>query len=141
MLLNLALLTHRKTLTPISVLPPEVLALARIFHLVALAKPAVRTAELRCSRMCTATRARSLDDSSLWARISGNQTSTASLVDLLDARARAERTSRHFLGTLNAETLACSLRTSRMIYLAPYMLRFLFLVLYRLLFNDSGSLL
>ncbi|KAI0282935.1 hypothetical protein BC826DRAFT_1110467 [Russula brevipes] len=104
MLLNLALLTHRKTLAPISVLPPKVLALARI---------------------CTATRARSLDDSSLWARISGNQTSTASLVDLLDARAPAERAARHLLGTLNAETLACSLRTSRIIYLAPYMLRFL----------------
>ncbi|KAI0281328.1 hypothetical protein BC826DRAFT_1070428, partial [Russula brevipes] len=47
MLLNLALLTHRKTLAPISVLPPEVLA--RIFHLVALPKPADRTAELQYS--------------------------------------------------------------------------------------------
>ncbi|KAI0283754.1 hypothetical protein BC826DRAFT_1110089 [Russula brevipes] len=85
------MLTHRKTLAPISVLPPKVLALAR---------------------MCTATRARSLDDSSLWARISGNQMSTANLVDLRDARAGAERAARHLLGMPNAETLACSLRTS-----------------------------
>ncbi|KAI0281496.1 hypothetical protein BC826DRAFT_1069708, partial [Russula brevipes] len=114
MLLNLALLTHRKALAPISVLPPEVLA--RIFHLVALPKPADRTAELqyrvyarvpplapgrwttrRCGRRSRATRRAPHTDR----------------VDPRDARARAERAAGHLLGTPNAETLACSPCTSR----------------------------
>ncbi|KAI0286564.1 hypothetical protein BC826DRAFT_1108774 [Russula brevipes] len=102
-----ALLAHRNTLAPISVLPPEVLALA---------KPAVRTAELQVfTHVCRHSRQVALDDSSLWARISGNQTSTAYRTDLRDTRARNAPLAIDLLWTPNEETLACScsLRTSR----------------------------
>ncbi|KAI0281324.1 hypothetical protein BC826DRAFT_1070317, partial [Russula brevipes] len=110
--LNLALLTHRKTLAPISVLPPEVLA--RIFHLVALPKPADRTAELQCSLTCAATRARSLDDSSLWAMISGNQASTLY---------RPHRSPRRLVRARIAPLATCSGRRMRRSWHVPRALR------------------
>ncbi|KAI0284067.1 hypothetical protein BC826DRAFT_894091, partial [Russula brevipes] len=71
MLLSRALLTHRNTLAPISILPPEVLA--RIFHLVAVL-PWHKLESLKwisVTHVCRHWRQVALDDSSLWARISG----------------------------------------------------------------------
>jgi hypothetical protein len=107
MRLTRALLTHRNALAPISVLPPEVLA--RIFHLVALAEsPWSELQSLRwinVTHVCRHWRQVALDDSSLWARISGYRTSTAWISETL-ARARNAPLAISLLGTPNAETLA-----------------------------------
>ncbi|KAI0284069.1 hypothetical protein BC826DRAFT_881182, partial [Russula brevipes] len=90
-LLTYALLTHRNTLAPVSVLPPEVLA--RIFHLVALAdaeSSRPKMGNLRwigVTHVCRHWRQVALDDSSLWARISGSMAKATWVCEML-ARAR-----------------------------------------------------
>jgi hypothetical protein len=107
MLLTRALLTHRNTLAPISVLPPEVLA--RIFHLVALAESSQpEMGSLRwisVTHVCRHWRQVALDDSSLWARISGSDGNTAWISETL-ARARNAPLAIDLFETPNAETLA-----------------------------------
>jgi hypothetical protein len=106
MLLTRALLTYRNTLAQISVLPPEVFS--RIFHLVALEKlPFFESRKrrwIRVTHVCRHWRQVALDDSSLWARISGYQKTTA-WISLALARARNAPLAID-LGTPNAETLA-----------------------------------
>ncbi|KAI0280965.1 hypothetical protein BC826DRAFT_874013, partial [Russula brevipes] len=88
-LLTRALLTHRNTLAPVSVLPPEVLA--RIFHLVAFADSSgAETGSLRwigVTHVCRHWRQVALDDSSLWARISSSRVRPTWVSEVL-ARAR-----------------------------------------------------
>jgi hypothetical protein len=107
MLLTLALLTHRNTLAPISVLPPEVFS--QIFHLVALAEPASSMLQkltwVSVTHVCRHWRQVALDDSSLWARISGSRMTTA-WISLALARARNAPLAIDLLGELDAETLA-----------------------------------
>jgi hypothetical protein len=107
MLLTRALLTHRNTLAPVSVLPPEVLA--RIFHLVALAESSrSKMGSLRwisVTHVCRHWRQVALDDSSLWARISGSTANTAWISEML-ARARNAPLAIDLFETPNAETLA-----------------------------------
>ncbi|KAI0290880.1 hypothetical protein BC826DRAFT_1106213 [Russula brevipes] len=106
MLLARALLTHRNILAPISVLPPELLL--RIFHLVPSAEPP--SCELQGLRwisvtyVCRHWRQVALDDSSLWARISGYQISTAWISEVL-ARARNAPLTIDLLGAQEPETL------------------------------------
>ncbi|KAI0284063.1 hypothetical protein BC826DRAFT_170889 [Russula brevipes] len=105
MLLTRALLTHRNTLAPISVLPPEVLA--RIFHLVA-GSPWQKQESLRwisVTHVCRHWRQVALDDSSLWAKISGRMASTTWISEML-ARARNAPLAIDLLETPDAETLA-----------------------------------
>ena len=71
--LLLSLLTRRNALAPISLLPPEILA--RVFHLLALDEPPngikPTLGWIRTTHVCRHWRQVALDDSSLWARISG----------------------------------------------------------------------
>ncbi|KAI0280338.1 hypothetical protein BC826DRAFT_1180853 [Russula brevipes] len=105
-LLTRTLLTRRNTLAPVSVLPLEVLS--RIFHIVAFAEwPWFRMENFRwigVTQVCRHWRQVALDDSSLWARISGYR-STAWISEML-ARARNAPLTVDFCGTPNAETLA-----------------------------------
>jgi hypothetical protein len=107
MLLTRALLTHRNTLAPISVLPPEVFS--RIFRLVALAEPARSILQklrwIRVTHVCRHWRQVALDDSSLWARISGYQM-TSAWISLSLARARNAPLTIDLLGALSSKTLA-----------------------------------
>ncbi|KAI0279683.1 hypothetical protein BC826DRAFT_554678 [Russula brevipes] len=111
--LTRALLTQRNALPPISLLPPEVLA--RIFHLVALAESP--WSELQSSRwinvthVCRHWRQVALDDSSLWARISGYRPSTAWISETL-ARARNAPLAIVLLRAPNMGTLAMLPRIS-----------------------------
>ncbi|KAI0284062.1 hypothetical protein BC826DRAFT_170884 [Russula brevipes] len=105
MLLTRALLTHRNTLAPISVLPPEVLA--RIFHLVA-GSPWQKQESLRwisVTHVCRHWRQVALDDSSLWAKISGRMASPTWISEML-ARARNAPLAIDLLDKPDAETLA-----------------------------------
>ncbi|KAI0280966.1 hypothetical protein BC826DRAFT_437185 [Russula brevipes] len=109
MLLTRALLTHRNTLAPVSVLPPEVLA--RIFHLVALAdaeSSRPKMGNLRwigVTHVCRHWRQVALDDSSLWARISGSMMEATWVCEML-ARARNAPLSIDLFVTPNAVTLS-----------------------------------
>ncbi|KAI0280971.1 hypothetical protein BC826DRAFT_437204 [Russula brevipes] len=106
-LLTYALLTHRNTLAPVSVLPPEVLA--RIFHLVALAESSrAETGNLRwigVTHVCRHWRQVALDDSSLWARISGSMAKATWVCEML-ARARNAPLSIDLFVKPDAETLS-----------------------------------
>ncbi|KAI0290882.1 hypothetical protein BC826DRAFT_517418 [Russula brevipes] len=106
-LLTCALLTNRNTLAPISVLPPEVLS--RIFHLVPSAEPSWYELQslrwISITHVCRHWRQVALDDSSLWARISGYQMDTAWVPEAL-ARARNAPLTIDLLGSPNPETLA-----------------------------------
>ncbi|KAI0289294.1 hypothetical protein BC826DRAFT_1177413 [Russula brevipes] len=107
MLLTRALLTHRNTLAPVSVLPAEVLA--RIFHLVALAESSrPRMGSLRwisVTHVCRHWRQVALDDSSLWARISGRSAKTIWISETL-ARARNAPLAINLFAAPNAETMS-----------------------------------
>ncbi|KAI0284068.1 hypothetical protein BC826DRAFT_171019 [Russula brevipes] len=107
MLLTRALLTHRNTLAPASVLPPEVLA--RIFHLVALAEsspPEMGSLRwINVTHVCRHWRQVALDDSSLWARISGRSVNTTWFSETL-ARARNALLEIDLFEHQNAETLS-----------------------------------
>jgi hypothetical protein len=107
MLLARALLTHRNTLAPVSVLPPEVLA--RIFHLAALAESSQpEMGSLRwisVTHVCRHWRQVALDDSSLWARISGSTANTTWISETL-ARARNAPLTIDLFETQDAETLS-----------------------------------
>ncbi|KAI0289295.1 hypothetical protein BC826DRAFT_631265 [Russula brevipes] len=107
MLLTRALLTRRNTLAPVSVLPAEVLA--RIFHLVALAessRPGMGSLRwIGITHVCHHWRQVALDDSSLWARISGWSAKTTWISETL-ARARNAPLAIDLFETWNAEILA-----------------------------------
>ncbi|KAI0280964.1 hypothetical protein BC826DRAFT_975018 [Russula brevipes] len=107
MILTRALLTHRNTLAPASVLPPEVLA--RIFHLVAFAESSPpEMGSLRwisVTHVCRHWRQVALDDSSLWARISGRSVNTTWISETL-ARARNALLEIDLFKAQNAETLS-----------------------------------
>ncbi|KAF8486836.1 hypothetical protein DFH94DRAFT_659751 [Russula ochroleuca] len=82
-------LTHRNTLTPISLLPPEVLA--RVFHFLGFEDPACSAEQnlgwIRATHVCRFWRQVALDDSSLWATISGISANTELISEML-ARAK-----------------------------------------------------
>jgi hypothetical protein len=86
-----SLLTRRNALALISLLPPEILA--RVFHFLALEEPPHSGTRnfgwIRTTHVCRHWRQVALDDSSLWARISGVSTkwNTAWISEML-ARAR-----------------------------------------------------
>ncbi|KAI0289297.1 hypothetical protein BC826DRAFT_1107155 [Russula brevipes] len=108
MLLTRALLTHRNTLAPISILPPEVLA--RIFHLVALAMSSRPKTEIflrwiSVTHVCRHWRQVALDDSSLWARISGRLAKPTWISETL-ARARNAPLAINLFVAPNAETMS-----------------------------------
>ncbi|KAI0280969.1 hypothetical protein BC826DRAFT_437214 [Russula brevipes] len=107
MLLTRALLTHRNTLAPASVLPPEVLA--QIFHLVAFAESSPpEMGSLRwisVTHVCRHWRQVALDDSSLWARICGRSVNTTWFSETL-ARARNALLEIDLFESQNAETLS-----------------------------------
>ncbi|KAI0289300.1 hypothetical protein BC826DRAFT_631337 [Russula brevipes] len=98
---------HPVTLAPISVLPPEVLA--RIFHLVSLAESSrLGMGILRwtsITHVCRHWRQVALDDSSLWARISGWRVNTTWIAETL-ARARNAPLAIDLFEMPNAETLS-----------------------------------
>jgi hypothetical protein len=106
--LTRTLLTHRNTLAPVSVLPPEVLS--RIFHLVALAeRPWSNMENLRwisVTQVCRHWRQVALDDSSLWARIPRYQQCTAWISEMLARARNAPLVIDLLAGILNTETLA-----------------------------------
>ncbi|KAI0280970.1 hypothetical protein BC826DRAFT_1180605 [Russula brevipes] len=106
-LLTRALLTHRNTLAPVSVLPAEVLA--HIFHLVALAdssRPRMGSLKwIGVTHVCRHWRQVALNDSSLWARISGSMTNTTWISETL-ARARNAPLAIEMFVTPGAETLS-----------------------------------
>ena len=83
------LLSLRNALTPISLLPPEVLA--RVFYFLSLEqRPCTRKQNLgwiRVTHVCRLWRQVALGDSSLWARISGKLTNPKWISEML-ARAR-----------------------------------------------------
>ena len=82
-------LARLKAFTPISLIPPEVLA--RIFHFLVLEDPACSTEQnlgwIRATHVCRFWRQVALDDSSLWATISGISDKTELIYEML-ARAR-----------------------------------------------------
>ncbi|KAF8498179.1 hypothetical protein F5888DRAFT_1693232 [Russula emetica] len=86
-----SLLTRRNALAPISLLPPEILG--RVFHSLALDEPPYSNQQnfgwIRTTHVCRHWRQVALDDSSLWARISGIpiDLNTALISEML-ARAR-----------------------------------------------------
>lgn len=81
--------TLHNSLAPISLLPPEVLA--RVFHFLSLEEPPFSGKQelgwIRATHVCQHWRQVALDDSSLWARISGMPTNIELLSEML-ARAR-----------------------------------------------------
>jgi hypothetical protein len=107
MLLTRTLLPHRNTLAPVFVLPPEVLA--RIFHLVALAESSRSKMGslgwISVTHVCRHWRQVALEDSSLWARISGRPANTTRISETL-ARARNAPLEIDLLVTPNAEILS-----------------------------------
>ena len=86
-------LTRRNALAPISILPPEILA--RVFHALALQEPPCdvkqRLGWIRTTHVCRHWRQVALDDSSLWARISGigSDLDTALISEMLTRARRA----------------------------------------------------
>jgi hypothetical protein len=68
-----SLLTRRNALVPIFLLPPEILILARVFHLLVLEEPPFSGRRhlgwIRVTHVCRHWRQVALDDSSLWAKI------------------------------------------------------------------------
>ncbi|KAI0284064.1 hypothetical protein BC826DRAFT_170983 [Russula brevipes] len=105
-LLTRALLTHRNTLAPVSVLPPEVLA--RIFHLLPPDSYSPETGRLEwigVTHVCRHWRQVALDDSSLWARILCSTANTTWISETL-ARARNAPLAIDLCGTWNAKTLS-----------------------------------
>jgi F-box-like len=82
-------LARLKALTPISLLPPEILA--RVFHLLAFEDPACSRKQnlgwIRATHVCRLWRQVALDDSSLWATISGISANTVLISEML-ARSR-----------------------------------------------------
>jgi hypothetical protein len=74
-----SLLTGRNALAPISLLPPEILA--RVFHFFALEEQ--NLGWIRATHVCWFWRQVALDDSSLWATISGNSTNTKLISEML----------------------------------------------------------
>lgn len=87
-----SLLTRRNALAPISLLPPEILA--RVFHLLASEETTYSDKPYfgwirRTTHVCRHWRQVALDDSSLWARISGVPTNmNTALISEMLARAR-----------------------------------------------------
>ena len=81
--------TVRNALAPVSLLPPEVLA--RVFRFLSLDEPPHSGKQnlgwIRVTHVCQLWRQVALDDSSLWARISGVTTNTELVSEML-ARAR-----------------------------------------------------
>lgn len=106
--LTRSLLSRRNTLALISALPPELLA--RIFHFHAFAEPAWST-DLRrlgwiaVTHVCQRWRQVALDDSSLWARISGYSASAEWIAETL-VRARNAPLAIDLAGTPLPEILA-----------------------------------
>jgi hypothetical protein len=102
-------LVHRNPLTPISLLPPEVLA--RIFQFLVFEDPACSGEQnlgwIRATHVCRFWRQVALDDSSLWATISGISANTGLISEML-ARARNAplNIDIHLDGTLGREVLA-----------------------------------
>ncbi|KAI0277169.1 hypothetical protein BGY98DRAFT_901925, partial [Russula aff. rugulosa BPL654] len=84
-----SLLIRRNTLVPISGLPPEILA--RVFHVLVHEEPPFSRRRnlgwIRVTHVCRHWRQVALDDSSLWARISGTQANTKWISEML-ARAK-----------------------------------------------------
>ena len=82
-------LARRNALTPIFILPPEILA--RVFHFLVLEDPACSTEQnlgwIRATHVCQFWRRVALDDSSLWATISSISPNTGFISEML-ARAR-----------------------------------------------------
>jgi hypothetical protein len=82
-------LTRRNALTPISLLPPEILA--RVFHFLVFEDPACSREKnlgwIRATHVCQFWHQVALDDSSLWAKISGVSENTKLISEML-ARAR-----------------------------------------------------
>ena len=80
-----SLFTRRNALLPISLLPPEILT--RVFHFLALDEPPFVGKQnlgwIRATHVCQHWRQVALDDSSLWARISGKPTKTLWIVEML----------------------------------------------------------
>jgi hypothetical protein len=82
-------LARRNALTPIFILPPEILA--QVFHFLVLEDPACSTEQnlgwIRATHVCQFWRRVALDDSSLWATISSISPNTEFISEML-ARAR-----------------------------------------------------
>src|SRR6266849_1363692 len=80
-----SLLTRRNAIVPISLLPPELLA--RVFHLLVVKEPPFAKRRnlgwIRATHVCQHWRQVALDDSSLWARISGVPANTKWISEML----------------------------------------------------------
>jgi len=87
-----SLFTRRNALLPISLLPTEILT--RVFHFLALDEPPFVGKQnlgwIRATHVCQHWRQAALDDSSLWAGISGWPTNTSWILEML-ARAKNAR--------------------------------------------------
>lgn len=102
-----SLLMHRNNLTPVSLLPPELLA--RIFHFHSLAEPpwhgVNRLGWIKATHVCRHWRQVALDHASLWARISGFPMSTKWITEQL-SRAKSSPLVIELLGSPTLETLS-----------------------------------
>ena len=102
-----SLLMGRNSLTPIFLLPPELLA--RIFHFHALAEPPWHLANklgwIKVTHVCRHWRQVALDHASLWARISGFPVSTRWITEQL-SRAKSSPLVIELLGNPTLETIS-----------------------------------
>ena len=85
------LFSMRNALVPVSFLPPEVLA--RVFHFLSLEEPPYygkrKLGWIRATHVCRLWRRVALDDSSLWAQISGIQRNTKLVSEMLTRSRKA----------------------------------------------------
>jgi hypothetical protein len=102
-----SLLMHRNNLTPVFLLPPELLA--RIFHFHSLAEPpwhgVNRLGWITDTHVCRHWRQVAMDHASLWARISGFPMSTKWITEQL-SRAKSSPLVIELLGSPTLETIS-----------------------------------